>query len=340
MPKKDKIFINEVQRQKRFLKKKEKPESFLKGVKDYFLEMKTPKGNEYRQITVNNYISKINKILGLLDKTDFKIDYLLDSDLVINKLKDKYNNFKDYISPIVKLLTYFNNNNEYDNIIKSYRDAMNGEKKKEDDGRANNKLKKKDENKFISLSEIKKKIDDYKIDNDPERLKYLLVINFYFGNIDNLIPRNDLNILKLININKIKNMNNEYNYIVMKGTEPDYMVWNNYKTSTTYGKQKFNISDDLKALLKTYIDINNIDNGDFLFTNNKDINLDKTGMLRLISKATKDILGFELNIDLIRSIVITDFYSSLKSINQKNEFAKRLLHSSDIAQEYIKISNE
>jgi hypothetical protein len=50
-------------------------------------------------------------------------------------------------------------------------------------------------------------------------------------------------------------------------------------------------------------------------------------MLRLISKATKDILGFELNIDLIRSIIITDFYSSLKSINQKKEFATRVYNN-------------
>ena len=43
-----------------------------------------------------------------------------------------------------------------------------------------------------------------------------------------------------------------------------------------------------------------------------------------------------LNIDLIRSIIINDFYTGKpKSIKEKKEFARRLLHSPLVSQEYV-----
>jgi hypothetical protein len=53
-----------------------------------------------------------------------------------------------------------------------------------------------------------------------------------------------------------------------------------------------------------------------------------------------NVLKSPLNIDLIRSILINEFYSGKpKSIQQKKEFARRLLHSPLVSQEYVFIED-
>jgi len=53
-----------------------------------------------------------------------------------------------------------------------------------------------------------------------------------------------------------------------------------------------------------------------------------------------DVLQSPLNIDLIRSILINEFYTGKpKSIQQKKEYARRLLHSPLVSQEYVFIND-
>jgi len=319
-------------------KKREHKIIYKNSLIDLFDNMKTPKGNKYSNITITNYVSKINKILKLLGKTDFNIDYFLDVDKVIGELKKvKYKNLKDYITPIVLLLKA---NNASTNTISQYHEYMNTEKQKEDEERGNNKLDKDDKDNFLSMPVIKKLINSYDVINgddiNNDKLLYKLIVSFYFENTNNLIPRNDLNILKLISTNKIKNMNDEFNYIVMDKKKPKYIILNNYKTKTTYGsKQKFNISNELSDLLEAYITLNKKENGDYLFTNDKNEPYSKNEFLKLINKSMLAVLKKPISIDLVRSIVITDYYKTPKSINDKKEFHKRLLHSSKVGEEYI-----
>jgi len=329
------LLENEKKRISYFNKKGPKENNTKDDLRKIFESIKTPKGNNYRDITINNYISKINKILMLLDKKDFNIDYFLDPDNVINKLKDKYDNYKDYISPISKLLKYYNKD---DDIIKKYLEHMSDEKTKQDKKRGDNKMDKDEKKNFMTLKEIDKKIDDYEVDNNSDKLTYKLIVSFYFKNVDNFIPRNDLNIMKLINVSKIKGLNEDYNYIVNDKGTPKQIIMCNYKTSTTYGKQKFGISNYLSKLIKEYYDEMDRNNGDYLFLNKRNEPYDKSSFLRLIKESMKNVLGKDISVDLARSILITDFYSGkIKSINEKSEFAKKMLHSSNVAEEYVKI---
>lgn len=324
-------------------KEKEKL-NYKKTLTEIFEGLKTPKGNKYSNITINNYVSKINKILKLLDKKEFNIKFFEESDNVINKLKQsKYKNLKDYMTPIVLLLKYFNISND---IIKNYHGIMSDEKEKETNDRGDNKLDIKDKVNFLDMQKINKLIDEYNIfDEDgtvnTDKLTYRLIVSFYFKNTDNLVPRNDLNIMKLISVNKVKNMNLDFNYISFDNkSEPKNIILNKYKTETTYGnKKKFEISKDLKDHISMYCEVLKKNNGDYLFTNEKNEPYQKSPFLGIIKKAMIDVLKKPISIDLLRSIIITDWYSTPKSINDKKKFHNNiLLHSSKVGEEYVVVN--
>jgi hypothetical protein len=325
-------------------KEKEKL-NYKKTLTDIFSNMKTPKGNKYSDITIKNYVSKINKTLKLLDKKEFNIKFFEDYNNVITKLKEsKFKNLKDYMTPIVLLLKHFKISND---IIKNYHGIMSDEKEKENNDRGDNKLNGEDKKNFLSLNTINKLIDEYDIyDNDgqidPDKLTNRLIVSFYFKNTDNLVPRNDLNIMKLISVNKVKNMNLDFNYISFGDKyEPKNIILNKYKTETTYGnKKKFNISKNLTDYISIYCELFKKNNGDYLFTNDKNQPYDKTPFLNLIKRAMVDVLKKPISIDLVRSIIITNYYSTLKSINDKKKFHNDvLLHSSNIGEQYVKIQD-
>jgi hypothetical protein len=307
-------------------------------LEELFKNMKTRKDKPLSEISIKNYIAKLNTLSRLVDNKDYEDHkFLLDPEKVIDLIKhSNLRSKKDYVTPIIKVLE----NEKVDaDIIKKYKNNLSDHKVEEDKERGENKLRKeKDKDNVMSVSEINKKIDEYKIDKDgkidPNRLVYKLIVCFYFRS--NVVLRNDLPLFKIATSKK-KDYNEKYNYIVFKGNEPDKIIMNQYKTSPTYGKQTFDITSDLKELLKIYCKIFKKEAGDYLFSNGKDKEINKSTFLRYIEKSMVEVLGKPLNIDLIRSILISDFYSKPRSINEKKEFSNKFLHSSKVAEEYVKL---
>jgi hypothetical protein len=114
----------------------------------------------------------------------------------------------------------------------------------------------------------------------------------------------------------------------------------NYKTSPTYGIQKFNITNKrLIDLLTEYINVFNKSPGDFLFDNNKN-EYTSNGFNKVLLNAMLNVLNKPINIDLIRKIHITEFMrhnNGLVSENNKKDFARRFLHGVEKQKEYMKV---
>ena len=303
-----------------------------------FENMKTRKNEKLSKISINNYIAKLNKLSHMIlghDYTDYKFleDYKKVIDIIKNSdLKSK----KDYITPIIKVLQHYKID---DDIIKNYRNILSNHKEDEDKKRGDNKLQKqKDKDNIMTLEEINKKYNEYNIETngkiDPNKLIYKLIVAFYFK--DELIPRNDLSNFKIAS-DKKKELNNEYNYIILKDNKPNKIIMLNYKTSPTYGKQSFNITNELSDLLKIYIDMFKKKNGDYLFSTSDNEPIKRNTFLKYIMKSMDEVLGKPLNIDLIRSILISNFLNDKTTINERKEYARRFLHSSDVQQEYAKM---
>jgi len=306
-------------------------------LEDLFNSMRTRKDKPLSQISIKNYIAKLNTLSRLATQKDYvNHNFLLDADNMIKLIKDSdLRSKKDYITPIIKILDH---EKVDEAIMKKYKNNLSDHKTDEDKERGENKLRKqKDKDNAMSVEDINKKIDEYKVDIngkiDPNRLVYKLIVSFYFRS--EVVLRNDLPLFKIAT-DKKKEYNERFNYIVLKDGEPTKIIMNQYKTSPTYGTQTFGVTKDLKELLKPYIKLFKKEPGDFLF-GSKDKEINKTTFLRYIEKSMSEVLGKPLNIDLIRSILISDFYSKPRSINEKKEFSNKFLHSSKVAEEYIKL---
>jgi len=311
----------------------------LNNLNVVFSKLKTSLGDLLSPISVKNYVNKINRISILTENKPFtNINFLLDSNKVINDLQNSHlKSKKDYLSAISKLLQAMEQPPE---IIKEYQNAMNTMKQEQYITRNENIATEQNAERSLNMKDIKKKMNSYKFTNDEE-LQKILIVNFYFGNTENLVPRNDLINMKIISPTKAKKtLDPLFNYLVVNNQgKAEKIILNSYKTFRTYGEQSFNISDNLTRLLFTYLKKFNKHYNDYLFTRRDGITpYNNSTFSRIIECSMNDVLGTPINIDLVRQIVITNFHNlnPLASINEKSAFARRFLHSSSQNLEYIK----
>lgn len=310
--------------------------SNLLKLKEKFKTMSARTGKPLSAITINNYCNKLNRLCQEVTGKSWDSDdiswLLKDPEKVIAVLREsKLGAKKDYLSPISKLLHHSNVPAE---TLDKYRVAMKEFKDAEYSVRNQNLASADSVERAIPVSEANERIDTY-VPESPTDLLYKMICSFYFQN--NLIPRNDMPLFRLIN-SKRKPNNDEYNYIVMNGRNPVSIVMNNYKTRAKYGRQKFNITPKLSKVLTQYISDFNKKPGDFL-VGETDSPVPKTTFVDTIGKATKAVLGTRLNVNLIREMLQTDYKSKgLHSIADEQEFARRMLHSVAVGNEYTKLN--
>ena len=88
-----------------------------------FKKVKSQTGQSLSDISIRNYISKLNTVSKLVTKQDYKnYKFLLQPKKVIEALnKSTLKGVKDYYSPIIVLLDIVNANKD---IIKKYQDQL------------------------------------------------------------------------------------------------------------------------------------------------------------------------------------------------------------------------
>jgi hypothetical protein len=144
--------------------------------------------------------------------------------------------------------------------------------------------------------------------------------------------------MKLVSTSKkVKDMNAQFNYITLdKNGTPIDIIMKSYKSSPTYGTQKFPITPPIRELLKQYLKMYGKSAGDYLFVDSKNQPFTKDNFRDLIANATEAVLGKRININLIRKIQITDFFNNGPHSIHENEIdAHRYLHSSAMHHEYL-----
>lgn len=309
-----------------------------------FQGMKTRTGQPLRPLTINNYTTKINKLAQIVNDSNYdgNNNWMLKPENVLEKLQaTQLKSQKDYISPVVKLLHHLTVD---ENIIKRYSTNMTELKSAEDTIRKDNKASQKEKQNAMPLKDINKAIEMYSIKDgigniDDSKLICKLIVCLYFKN--ELIARNNYYNMKIATTTKkTKDLNPKFNYLILSKTMiPTHFIMLNYKTSEKYGIQKFNILDEtLKKLLELYLVHFKRQPGDFLFSMRTGKEFTSINFTYLIEQCMIKVLSKPINIDLIRKIHITEFMrNGLKSENEKEAFARRLLHSANVQKEYTKI---
>ena len=292
--------------------------------------------------TVHNYVYKLNRLSTLCQDIAWNgdISFLLD----FNKLKECILNSglespKDYITPVVKILKYYQSD---PGTIDKYQHLLSEFKIEETKKRGDNLASKKQEDTSLPLDEIVKRIDAFDPQDELQLIQKMLCAMYF---LNTFTPRlEDIPLMKLANSKKkVGDMSKDYNYITTTGENGSLkvkdIIMNNYKTKHIYGQVRFPIDPNVAQLMNSYLQSYKKQNGDFFILNSKSEPYLIQTFAHLLENATKEVIGTPLNVNLIRRIKITAFYRQGDvTINQEDESAKSFLHSRPIHHEYLSVN--
>ena len=310
----------------------------LDALKNTFNTLKTKGEKELRPTTIDNYIQKINRLAVLMTGKGYDGDnsFLMNPEKLADSLdKADLKSKKDYITPVVRLLRHLGVS--ADNV-EMYQKRMKAFKESEYDKRKENKASKSELENAIPLPEIWDMIKEYKPKNHAQLLYKAIVSMYFMGDKDSLVPRNNLPDFKLVSsTKKVKDMNPEFNYFVMRDGTPIGVIMNRYKSQATYGRQKFSLSPFQQDVLKAYLHQFGKKAGDFAFSLEQGEPYSYNQFGEVLKKATSEVLGKPMNVDLIRKIIATDYWKDgLHSIADDERQARRFLHHTSTNREYVK----
>jgi len=242
-------------------------------------------------------------------------------------MKKQYPNkttLKVYLIPYVVLFGYLSNDDffkkKYEYFNKIIINLNNDYEKMRDDNVVNDD----DKNKIIT---------DYDNDNiiaNMDKLETPLEKVIY--GIYMLIPPRRLEYVNMFIISNSSRFDNDKNYIVLTKKFPTHFIFNDYKTSNTYGSQNITIPSQLGKIIYNYITNNKLKSGD------RFIGLNYNQFIKL----TKDTFKKVYDIDGITNrwlrISYATYIDTLKiSNNDKQNIVEMMGHSIRQSSKYRKI---
>ena len=316
------------------IKKPRAPADHIRELREEFRKIPSRNGEPLSESTIVNYANKLSRVCRLVTGEDYSgsIEFLNDPQSVIDRVEGSgLGSKKDYLSPVAKFLK---SRGAPSDIITQYQAAMTTFKNEQYQKRNENKATEKEKDNALPMSDILKYLEP-----DAEtsgQLQSKLICQLYFQNT--VVPRNDLPLFRLMNARKKLKPDASHNYITILDGVPKEIIMNTYKTSRTYGRQKFPIVGPLKLTLMQYINAFGRKPGDYLFQTAGGHPYEKDNFRKLIAQSTLDWLGKPMNVDLIRSIIISDYYNhGPHSIAEDKEEARKFLHSESVHKEYMKL---
>ena len=269
-----------------------------------------------KNVFIDKDTNLLNNILNEMSYLDYKF---------IERLKNDFPNastFKTYITPIVKLLSYADSV-KYNKLYKYYASYM---------IESNNKYEKERNDNFISEENVNKIITDFsnetllenaeKLNDITERVIYAIYT---------FIPPRRLEYANMYIINKSKKINNKDNYLVIYRNTPVKFIFQDYKTNRTFGKQEYDIPEELAKIIKKYIYKNKLKTGDKLLPYNEKY------LSEVIGKIFNKVYGEKINLNYIRKSYATYINEMKISNNERELLALAMGHSLDQSMRYKKI---
>lgn len=271
-----------------------------------FNKIKDKSNYGLKENTFKNYIENMRK---LADVNNLKsLSFLKNTDNIINKINDlSPSTQRKYYSIILTLLTRnINNNNK--KIINIY--SKKNEELKKELGDISNKKTNTQNEKWTDMSELKnitKQLILKLTDNDNYETAFKMML---MGLYTTIPPRRarDYNPMFIINDENEVNDNN-INYLVLNQNK---FIFNNYKTSKTYGEYEYNFNDNeifkriLNLYLKYRLELN--DNYKDLLINpytNEPLNRNN-GITVQLQRITKQYIDKSISVNMIRNIYLTE----------------------------------
>ncbi len=270
--------------------------------------------------TIKMYEGNLLKLKKIFETDDYK--FLKDIGKVQDKLKDKhFTTQRNYYNSIIILLMALGEDKELIDKYNKIRDELNA---KYLENQQSGVISDKQKENFISIDELRNLISKIKDDLNIPKLKKkdtltakekkLLMVYCILSILIENPMRNDLSQMKIISkkvYNKLSDKEKEdNNYLVMEKTSLKFIL-NDYKTSKKYAEKIIQISKPLEKIIRMYMRINNLKNGDILFP------LTRNAISQLLIKTSKKYIGKSISTTIIRKIVASDLLKDVKEIEKK-----------------------
>jgi len=248
-------------------------------------------------------------------------------------MREKYpneNSLKVYLTPYTKMLAILSTIDEsFKKKHEFYSKYIMDLHQKYEYERDNNEVSDEDANKIITdfttptiLSNMEK------LETTEEKLIYGLYT---------LLPPRRLEYAGVVLITEgVKyKMKDNTNYLIMKKRTPDRFVWNNYKTSNTFGRIEIEIPEELKSLLLSYIKENKLKTHDAI------LNYKKANFVRIITNIFNKIYeDANITVRWIRISYATYLNSLNISNNEREKIAIKMGHGVVQSSKYRKVLSE
>ena len=278
----------------------------MKEILDYILSGKDLHEQHYKFI---------KKRMGYVNKKHF-----------IKEMEKRYLNktsLKVYLIPYTVLMSFLSKEvyfyNKYE-FLSKYIINLNKEYEQERD---NNKVDDKDKDKIIT------NYDEETLYGNLDKLGTPIKKVIY--GIYTLIPPRRLEYNKMILSAISEKRNNETNYIILRNKEPIKFIFNDYKTSKSYGTVEIMIPERLRPIIRDYLKKNKKKRGD------KFLDLNDNQLIKIVKEVFSEIYGEEITVRWLRISYATYIDSLNLSNNEKQELAVKKGHNREQSSKYRKL---
>jgi hypothetical protein len=255
-----------------------------------------------------------------------------DVDVIIQKLRLVYSNdnsFKSHINVLTVITSHFKSlpSKIYQSLSKIAMKTNEEVQIKRQD----NILEDKDIGKIINLDKPVIMANLAKLDGKEDRLIYALYTLFASRRLDwrNMKVTSETDVTKLT----------DDNYLIT--SKPLQVVFNNYKTSKTYGQQVFEIEDeDLETVINDYISFKKLKDGEYLFhlMRSKHEPIKESHFSLKVSEVFFAVYDVKISVRFIRISWSNYINSQPISFNEKQKYIRRMAHSMTESQRYFKLA--
>ena len=242
-------------------------------------------------------------------------------------MEQQYSNkttLKVYLIPFVVLFGYLSNDKYFKKKYEYFNQIivnLNNDYEKERD---DNQVSDENKNKIItdySDDTIMKNMD--KLDSALEKVIYGIYM---------LIPPRRLEFINMIITTNSRRLDNDKNYLVLTKKFPTNFIFNNYKTSDTYGSQNIAIPPPLGKIIYDYIKTNKLKSGD------RFLNMNHNQFIKITKKVFKNVYDIDGITNRWLRISYATHISNLNiSNNEKNDLTIAMGHSVAQSSRYRKL---
>jgi hypothetical protein len=304
-----------------------------------------------KESSLNRYLTNLKNLKKIIKYEKDDLDFLKKSDEIVKTIEKEYPNLNTRKTYFATVFSVIKENPDFtEQVKKTYHNKMLNLREIITDKIGENKMSEKQEKNWVEYSELQKVPD--KIEEQLKKLKegtpehFDLYHKWLIIYLNTNLPPMRLD-LPTIKIYLTPSEFSKENYIVIKSKKEIDLYMNDFKNVKSFGKTKMSYPDTVSKEINKYLDYLKKYNyscvdGEYLFFSPKTKKAYSQNYFgKFLPTIFQKYLGKPITINDIRHIyettVITSPEYSKKTLKEKEQIHKKLLHNFRTAQEYVKL---